>query len=128
MMPSMMMNTMPSANTMPMMPMMMNPMMGSMMGSMMNPMMMGQMMNPMMMGQMMTMPGMCCCRCTMEMTKDGMVMKMMPMDGTSPEMMEQCMAQMQSMMSMGMPMMMMMMMGGMPMMMCGTPMMPAMRK
>ena len=119
------MNTMPMMNG-PMMPMgmmgnqggmpMMNGMMPGMgmgMMPMMNGMMPGMgMMMPMMMSGMMPMM----CKMSCEMTKDGMVMKMMPTDASMmPRMKERCEA-MQSMMAMGAPMM--MMCGGMPMMMC----------
>ncbi|GHD20862.1 hypothetical protein GCM10016234_33840 [Tianweitania populi] len=76
---------------------------------MMNPMMMG--MNPMMSGMMPTMM----CRMTMEMTDQGMVCKMMPMDGMSNEMFNECCKRMAECMNGGMPMM--MACGGM-MMMC----------
>jgi hypothetical protein len=52
----------------------------------------------------------------MEMGKDGMTCKMMPMDPSMMDMMKERCAGMMSMMNMGMPMM--MMCGGMPMMMC----------
>jgi len=58
------------------------------------------------------------CRMTMEMGKDGMICKMMPMDGTSMDMMSDRCEAMMKMMAMGMPMM--MMCGGMPMMMCSA--------
>jgi hypothetical protein len=55
------------------------------------------------------------CRMTMEMTKDGMTMKCMPMDGMPAEMFkERCEAMSRMMMSGGMPCM--MMCGGMTMM------------
>jgi hypothetical protein len=67
---------------------------------------------PMMGMPMMAMPMMC--RMTCEMAKDGMVMKMMPMDASAMEMMtERCNA-MNAMMAMGMACM--MSCGGMPMM------------
>jgi hypothetical protein len=68
-----------------------------------------------MMGQ--GMPGMApmMCRMTCEMTKDGMVCKMMPMDAAQMEMMKERCAQMMQMMQMGVPCM--MMCNGMPMMM-----------
>jgi hypothetical protein len=78
--------------------------------------MMGGMM-PMMGGSMpMMMPMMC--KVTMEMGKDGMVCKMMPMNPSPAhmDMLKDRMAAMMSMMGMGMPMM--MSCGGMPMMMC----------
>jgi hypothetical protein len=63
---------------------------------------------------MMPMMGMPMCRMSCEMTKDGMVMKMMPVDGmTMDQMVERC-EMMNKMMSMGVPMM--MVSGGMPMM------------
>jgi hypothetical protein len=55
------------------------------------------------------------CKMTMEMGKDGMVCKMMPMDMAQMDMMKERMNQMMSMMNAGMPCM--MMCGGMPMMM-----------
>jgi len=66
-----------------------------------------------MMGMGMGMPMMC--KMTMEMGKDGMVCKMMPMDPAQMDMMKERMAMMQSCMHQNMPMM--MMCGGMPMMM-----------
>ncbi len=115
------------------MPMMgMNPMMGGMMPMMgMNPMMnMGMGMNPMMnmgmspmgMGMPMMMPMMMrpmqpmMARMTCEMGKDGMVCRMMPLEGQDMAMMKECCDAMNSMMAMGAPMM--MMCNGMPMMMC----------
>jgi len=56
------------------------------------------------------------CQMTMEMGKDGVICKMMPMDGTSMEMMKERCEMMMKNMAMGMPMM--VMCGGMPMMMC----------
>ena len=53
---------------------------------------------------------------SMEMGKDGMVCKMMPMDPSQMDMMRERMKTMESMMGQGMPCM--MMCGGMPMMMC----------
>ncbi|HVK74846.1 MAG TPA: hypothetical protein VM734_16065 [Kofleriaceae bacterium] len=53
---------------------------------------------------------------SMEMGKDGMVCKMMPMDPSQMDMMRERMKMMESMMGQGMPCM--MMCGGMPMMMC----------
>ena len=120
-----------TANAMPMnmpqqaMPMMgMNPMMNMGMPMMgMNPMMMGgtmpmgmgmPMMMPMMMRQMMPMMA----RMTCEMGKDGMICRMMPMEGQDMAMMKECCDAMNSMMAMGAPMM--MMCNGMPMMMCMT--------
>ncbi len=95
---------------------MMNGMSGQMMGMpMMNGMMpmMGNMgMMPMMMPMMRPMM----CKMTCEMSKDGMVCKMMPMEGVSMDMMRQCCEAMNSMMAMGMPCG--VMMNGMPMMMC----------
>jgi hypothetical protein len=111
------MGSMPMNNMMPMMNGMMGmPMMNGMMGMpMMNGMgmpNMGMAMMPMMMPGMMPMM----CKMSCEMTKDGMVMKMMPTDASMmPRMKERCEA-MQSMMAMGAPMM--MMCGGMPMMVC----------
>jgi hypothetical protein len=66
----------------------------------------------MMMG--MGMPMMC--RMTCEMTKDGMMCRMMPMDPSQMDMMKSRMEMMTSMMGNGMPCM--MTCGGMPMMMC----------
>jgi hypothetical protein len=70
---------------------------------------------PQMMPMMGMMPQMMC-RMTMEMGKDGMTCKMMPMEGMSMDMMNERCEAMMKMMAMGMPMM--MMCGGMPMMMC----------
>jgi hypothetical protein len=53
---------------------------------------------------------------TCEMTKDGMVCKMMPMDAGQMGMMQERCNAMNAMMGMGTPMM--MMCGGMPMMLC----------
>jgi hypothetical protein len=77
---------------------------------------MQQMPMPMMSGMMMPMMVMpMMCRMTVEMTPDGMVCKMMPMDASAMETMaERCNA-MNAMMSMGMPCM--MSCGGMPLMM-----------
>jgi hypothetical protein len=55
------------------------------------------------------------CRMTMEMGKDGMTCKMMPMDPSMMDMMRERCEMMTRMMGMGMPMM--MTCGGMPMMM-----------
>jgi hypothetical protein len=78
----------------------------------MNPMMgMGM---PMMMPMMGGMPPMMV-KMTMEMSKDGMICKMTPMDPAQMEMMKEKMAMMQSCMEQHMPML--MMCGGMPMMM-----------
>ena len=103
---------------------MMNPMMGQMpmmgmgmpMMNGMNP-MMGGMMNqmPMMMPMPMMMRPMMMARMTCEMGKDGLMMKCLPMEGMTMDMMRECCDAMNSMMAMGMPMM--MMMNGMPMMM-----------
>jgi hypothetical protein len=72
--------------------------MPTMMPMMMNPMMMGGMMNPMMMGGMMPMM---MCRMSCEMTKDGMMMKMMAPEGMSQDMfMDMCARMMPMMMSM----------------------------
>ena len=62
---------------------------------------------------MMGMPMMCKMSC--EMTKDGMMMKVMPMDMSQMDMMKDRCSMMTNMMQMGMPCM--MMCGGMPMMM-----------
>ncbi|CAN97361.1 MULTISPECIES: hypothetical protein [Sorangium] len=109
MMPGMM--GMPMMPTMGMMPGMMGmsmPMMPGMMG-------MGMPMMGMMPGMMgMGMPMMCKMSC--EMTKDGMVCKMMPPEGMSMDVLKERCEAMTKMMSAGMPMM--MMCGGMPMMMC----------
>jgi hypothetical protein len=112
-------NPMPT-NSAPSMPMMgMNPMM---MGMPMNPMMMGGMgMNPMGMGMPMMMPMMMrqmapmMVRMTCEMGKDGMVCKMMPMEGQDMAMVKECCDAMNAMMTMGAPVM--MMCNGMPMLM-----------
>jgi len=102
------------SNHMPMMGMM-NPMMGMMNPMMMNPMMMGMNMGmPMMMPMGMGMPPMMC-KMSMEMTKDGMICKMMPMDPSQMDMMKERMATMMQSMQHHMPCM--MMCGGMPMMM-----------
>ncbi len=109
-MPMMMPMMMPMGGMMPGMPGMMPGMMGGMMPGMMGGMMPGAMMGGMM--PMMAMPMMC--RMTVEMAKDGMVCKMMPMDGSGMEAMtERCNA-MNAMMAMGMPGM--LSCGGMPMM------------
>ncbi|KYF81204.1 hypothetical protein BE18_06250, partial [Sorangium cellulosum] len=71
--------------------------------------MMGMM--PQMMGQMPMMARMTC-----EMDKEGMVCKMMPMEGMNMDMLRQRCDAMMKMMGMGMPMM--LMCGSMPMMMC----------
>jgi hypothetical protein len=101
----------------------MNPMMGmgmNPMGMGMNPMGMG--MNPMGMGMPMMMPMMMrqmapmMVRMTCEMGKDGMMCRMMPMDGQDMAMMKECCDAMNAMMAMGAPVM--MMCNGMPMMMC----------
>ncbi|QSQ27980.1 hypothetical protein JY651_04335 [Pyxidicoccus parkwayensis] len=126
-MPMMGMNPMMMGMGMPMNPMMMgmgmpmNPMMG--MGMPMNP-MMGMGMNPMMgmgMGMPMMMPMMMrqmapmMARMTCEMGKDGMVCKMMPMEGQDMAMLKECCDAMNAMMAMGAPVT--MMCNGMPMMM-----------
>jgi hypothetical protein len=123
-MPMPMMNhQMPMSSMMPMPMMGMNPMgmnpmgMSPMMG--MNPMMgMGMPMN-MGMPMMMPMMGMgmmpMMCKVTMEMGKDGMICKMMPMDPSHMEQMKERMQTMMSCMHNGMPCM--MTCGGMPMMM-----------
>ncbi|WP_437852968.1 hypothetical protein [Sorangium sp. So ce363] len=106
---------------MPMMPMM--GMMPGMMGMSM-PMMPGMMGMPMM-GMMPGMMGMgmpMMCKMSCEMTKDGMICKMMPPEGVSMDVLKERCEAMTKMMSAGMPMM--MMCGGMPMMMCT----PAMAK
>jgi len=107
-----MMNMMPMMGMNPMMNMMgMNPMM-NMMG--MNPMMGMPMMMPMMgMNPMMGMP--MPCKMTMEMTKDGMMCRVMPMDPAHMDMMKERMTMMMQAMQHGMPCM--MTCGGMPMMM-----------
>ncbi len=81
--------------------------MGVMPGMMPMPMQMGSMPMPMM-----AMPMMC--RMTVEMTKDGMVCRMTPMDQAGMEMMADRCNAMNAMMAMGMPCM--MACGGMPMM------------
>ena len=102
-----------------MMPGMMGmPMMPGMMGMMPGMMGMGMPMMPGMMGMGMPMT----CKMSCEMTKDGMVCKMMPPEGMSMDMLKERCEAMTKMMSSGMPMM--MMCGGMPMMMCT----PAMTK
>jgi hypothetical protein len=55
------------------------------------------------------MPGMMpmMCRMTMEMGKDGMVCKVMPMEGANMDMLRERCESMMKMMAMGMPMMMM---------------------
>jgi len=53
---------------------------------------------------------------TCEMTKEGIVCKMMPMDASQMDLMRERCDAMTAMMTMGMPMM--MMCGGMPIMMC----------
>jgi hypothetical protein len=73
---------------------------------------MGMGMGPMMMPMM---TRMLTCKMSFEMAKDGMVCKMMPMEGGSMEMMKEACEAMSSMLAMGMPMM--MMCNGMPMMM-----------
>jgi hypothetical protein len=89
------------------------PMGGMPMGGMMPGMMPGMSM-PMGMGGMPMMPMPMMCRMTVEMTKDGMVCRMMPMDGAAMDALaERCNA-MNAMMAMGMPCT--MMCGGMPMM------------
>jgi hypothetical protein len=117
-----------------MMPMMMPMPMGGMMPGMMGGMAPGMMpgmggmgmpgampgMMPQMMGGMSMMPMMMAmpvmCRMTCEMTKDGMVCRMTPMDASSMQMLtERCNA-MNAMMAMGMPAM--MSCAGMPMTMC----------
>jgi len=57
-------------------------------------------------------------RMTCELGKDGMVCKMMPMEGVSMDMMRECCDAMNAMMAMGMPCM--MSCGGIPMMMGTT--------
>ena len=109
------MNAMSMPMQMPMMNGQMMPMMNGMNmmpGMMPMPMMMGGMMMPMMMSGMMPMM----CKMSCEMTKDGMVMKMMPTDASMMSRMKERCEAMSSMMAMGAPMM--MMCGGMPMMMC----------
>jgi len=106
MMPAMQMPTNGMMN--PMMSMPMNPMMSMPMNPMMNPMMMNGMMG-------MAMP-MTMCQMSCEMTPDGMVCTMKPMDGMSMDMMKDCCERMNAAMSMGMPAM--MMCSNMPMMMC----------
>jgi len=125
-MPMMMPMMMPMTGAMPMGGMQSMPMGGGMMpmgGMQSMPMMGGGMMPmggmpgmPMMGGMMMPMMAMpMMCRMTVEMTQDGMVCKMMPMDASAMEMLaERCNA-MNAMMSMGMPCM--MSCGGMPLMM-----------
>lgn len=114
---------MTTAMQMPMMPQTMSPMMStpdmaagaSMMPGMMGmgmPMMPMMGMMPGMMG--MSMPMMCKMSC--EMTKDGMICKLMPPEGMSMDMLKERCEAMTKMMSAGMPMM--MMCGGMPMIMC----------
>jgi len=58
------------------------------------------------------------CKMTCEMTKDGMLCKMVPMDASQMDMMKDRMTTMMSMMQSGMPCM--MMCGGMPMMMMNS--------
>src|SRR5688572_3771861 len=97
-MPMGMMGGMPGMMPMPMM-MMPMPMPMGMMGGMGMP---NQMMGMMGMPGMMPMQPMMC-RMTCEMTKDGMVCKMMPMDAAQMEMMKERCTAMMSMMAMGMP-------------------------
>lgn len=123
--PMMGMNPMMMGMPMPMPPMMgmpmpMNPMMG--MGMPMPPMTMGMPMNPMMgmsMGMPMMMPMMMrqmapmMVRMTCEMGKDGMVCRLMPMEGHDMAMVKECCDAMNAMMTMGAPVT--MMVNGMPM-------------
>jgi hypothetical protein len=78
------------------------PGMMGMMPNMMMPGMMGMMPN-MMMGMMPMMGVPMMCRMTLEMGKDGMICKMMPLEGMSMDMMRERCESMTKMMAMGMP-------------------------